>query len=136
MMVRAYLDDLRERVVAAVLESGLSCHRAATLFGIAVSTAVNWVRRLRETGSVTPDRIGGYRPRTLQGEHEIWLAARLKEAQCTRRGLVAELAARGLEAEYGVVWTFVHEHGLTHQKRHWSPASRAVPMSGAAGNSG
>ena len=136
MMARAYLDDLRERVVAAVLASGLSCHRAATLFGIAVSTAVNWVRRLRETGSVTPDRIGGYRPRTIRGEHEIGLAARLKERHFTLRGLVAELAARGLEADYWAVWTFVHEHGLTHQKRHWSPASRAVPMSGAAGNSG
>jgi transposase len=49
---------------------------------------------------------------------------------------VAELAERGLEADYWAVWRFVHEHGLTHKKRHWSPASRAAPMSGAAGSNG
>lgn len=136
MMARPYSDDLRERVVAAVLEGGLSCHRAATLFDIAVSTAVNWVRRFRETGTVTPGQIGGHRPRAIQGEHEIWLAARLKERHFTLRGLVAELAERRLEADYWAVWTFVHKHGLTHKKRHWSPASGAAPMSGAAGNSG
>ena len=136
MMARPYSDDFRERVVAAVWEGGLSCPRTAVRFDIAVSTAVNWVRRLRETGAVTSGQIGGYRSRTLQGEHEIRLAARLKERSFTLRGLVAELAERRLEADYWAVWTFVHEGGLTHQKRHWSPASRAVPMSGAAGNSG
>ena len=136
MMARPYSDDLRERVVAAVLEGGLSCHRAAAQFDVAVSTAVNWVRRFRETGTVTPGQIGGHRPRTIQGEHEIWLAARLTERSFTLRGLVAELAERGLTADYWAVWTFVHEHGLTHKKRHWSQRSRAVPTSGAAGNNG
>ena len=136
MMARAYSDDLRERVVAAVLEGGLSCHRAAVRFDIAVSTAVNWVWRFRETGAVTPGQIGGHRPRTIQGDHEIWLAARLKERQFTLRGLVVELAGRGLEADYWAVWRFVHEHGLTQKKRHWSPRNRTAPMSDAAVNSG
>ncbi len=136
MMARPYSDDLRERVVAAVLEGGVSCHRAAAQFDVAVSTAVNWVRRFRETGTVTPGQIGGHRPRTIQGEHEIWLAARLTERSFTLRGLVAELAERGLMADYWAVWAFVHEHGLTHKKRHWSQLSRAVPTSGAAGNNG
>ena len=39
-MARPYSDDLRERVVAAVLENGLSCPRTAARFDIAVSTAV------------------------------------------------------------------------------------------------
>jgi putative transposase len=136
MMARPYSDDLRERVVAAVLEGGLSCHRAAAQFDVAVSTAVNWVRRFRETGAVTPGQIGGHRPRTIQGEHEIWLAARLTERSFTLRGLVAELAERGLTADYWAIWTFVHEHGLTHKKRHWSRPSRTAPMSGVAGNNG
>ena len=110
-MARPYSDDLRERVVAAVLEGGLSCRRAAVQFDVAVSTAVNWVRRFRETGAVTPGQIGGHRPRTIQGEHEIWLSARLAERSFTLRGLVAELAERGLTADYWAVWTFVREHG-------------------------
>ncbi len=53
-MGKPYSDDLRKRVVAAVETGGLSCNRAAKQFGVAVSTAVGWVRRRRETGSVAP----------------------------------------------------------------------------------
>jgi len=66
-MGRAYSLDLRERVVGSVRRGGLSCHQAAAQFGVAVSTAINWVRRFRETGSVEPDQIGGYRPKKIAG---------------------------------------------------------------------
>ena len=58
-MGRAYSNDLRERVVTAVIKGGLSRHQAAAQFGVGISTAINWVRRFRETGSVQPDQIGG-----------------------------------------------------------------------------
>lgn len=135
-MARAYSDDLRERVVTAVLEGGLSCRGAAARFDVAVSTAVNWVRRFRETGAVTPGQIGGHRPRTIRGEHATWLGSRLGERDFTLRGLVAELAERGLDADYWAVWTFVHEHGLTHKKRHWSLPNRTAPISCVDGNNG
>src|ERR1700685_3240350 len=57
-MGKPYLMDLRERVVAAVEGGGLSCHQAAAQFGVGVSTAIVWVRRLRETGSVAPGADG------------------------------------------------------------------------------
>jgi len=53
-MGKPYSMDLRERVVAAVKGGGMSCNRAAKQSGVAVSTAINWVRRVRETGSVAP----------------------------------------------------------------------------------
>ena len=59
-MGRAYSDDLRERVVRAVIKGGLSRHQAAAQFGVGISTAINWVQRFHQTGSVKPDRIGGY----------------------------------------------------------------------------
>ncbi len=134
-MPKPYSHDLRERLVAAV-EGGLSRHRAAAQFNVSASTAINWVKRARLTGSVEPGQMGGHRPRTIRGEHEIWLAARLRERDFTLRGLVVELAERGLDADYWAVWTFVHEQGLTHKKRRWSPASRAVLLSSAAGSNG
>jgi putative transposase len=134
-MPKPYSNDLRERLVAAVV-GGLSRHRAAAQFDVSPSTAVNWVKRARETGSVEPGQMGGHRPRAIRGAHEAWLSARVRERDFTLRGLVAELAERGLEADYWAVWTFVHAQGLTHKKRHWSPASRAVPMSSVDGNSG
>jgi putative transposase len=135
-MARPYSTDLRERVVTAVLEGGLSCHQAATQFDVAVSTAINWVRRFRQSGTVAPGQMGGHRPRTIRGDHEAWLAARVRERAFTLRSLVAELAERGLDADYWAVWRCVREQGLTHKKRHWSPENKAVPMSAAGGRSG
>jgi transposase len=60
-MGKPYSEDLRKRVVAAVETSGLSCNQAAKQFGVAISTAIGWVRRLRETGSVAPGKMGGHR---------------------------------------------------------------------------
>ncbi len=61
-MARAYSMDLRERVVALVERDGLSRHEAAARFGVAASSAIKWVRRFRETGSVAPGQIGGHNP--------------------------------------------------------------------------
>jgi transposase len=101
-----------------------------------VSTAIHWVRRFQETGDVSPGQIGGHRPRTIRGDHEAWLLARMRERDFTLRGLIVELAERGLEIGYFAVWSFVHEQGLTHKKRHWSPASKAGPTWRAAASNG
>lgn len=124
-MAKPYSIDLRERVVGAVEQGGLSCHQAAAHFGVAVSTAINWVRRLRETGSVAPGRMGGHKPRTLAGGHRDWLLQRAAASDFTLRGLVAELAGRGVKVDYRSVWAFVHAEGLSFKKKH--PAIRARP---------
>lgn len=123
--------DLRQRVVSAVEQEGLSRHEAARRFGIGVSTAIEWVRRFRETGSVAPARMGGYKPKAIRGEHEVWLRQRLQERDFTLRGLVAELAARGVKAEYGAVWNFVHAEKLSFKKnraRQRTGSSRRRPQ--------
>src|SRR5256884_3493360 len=89
-MGKPYSMDLRERVVAAVETGGLSCHQAAAQFGVGVSTAIVWVRRLRETGSVAPGQIGGHKPKAISGEHRAWLLGahqgkRLHLARACRR---------------------------------------------------
>src|SRR5215469_11989379 len=95
-MGKPYSMDLRERVVAAV-KGGLSRNRAAKQFGVAVSTAINWVKRLGETGSVAPGKMGGHKPKKIAGEHRVWLLGRIKERDFTLRGLVVDLkAALGL----------------------------------------
>ena len=107
----------RERVVRAVVKGGLSRHQAAAQFGVGISTAINWVRRLRESGSVEPDRIGGYKPKQIAGPYRDWLTQRCRKADFTLRGLVAELAERGLKVDYRTVWNFVHAEKFSHKKR-------------------
>lgn len=115
-MGKPYSLDLRERVVSAVEAGGLSCHQAAERFGVGVSTAINWVRRQRETGSFAPGKMGGHRPKLIAGTHRTWLLARIKEKDFTLRGLVAELAERGLKVDYRTVWSFVHSEKLSFKK--------------------
>ena len=124
-MARPLSLDLRERVVKAVLEGGLSRNKAAARFGVAVSTANLWVKLFQATGGLAHGRIGGRKPATLSGAHRDWLLARCREGDFTLRGLVAELAQeRGLKVDYVSVWRFVHAEGLTHKKRPSRPASR------------
>ena len=115
--------DLRERVVAAVLKEGISARRAAVRFGVSESSAIKWVRRQRETGSIAPSRIGGYKPRLLSGELRGWLIERATR-DFTLRGLVAELGERGVKVDYVQVWRFVHAEGLSFKKKR--AARRAV----------
>jgi putative transposase len=114
---KPYSIDLRERVVASVVKEGLSRNQAAKRFGVGISTAINWVRRLKETGSVAPSKIGGYRPKAIKGEYREWLLERVKEKDFTLRGLVVELAERGLKVDYKTMWNFVHGEKLSFKKK-------------------
>jgi len=130
-MAKPYSVDLRERVVAAVETGGLSRREAASRFGVGISTAIAWVRRFRETGSVAPGQMGGYKPKAIRGEHHAWLLERIEAKDFTLRGLVAELAARGLKVDYRAVWNFVHAEKLSFKKnrarqRTGSPRRRAT----------
>jgi transposase len=117
-MARAYSLDLRERVVAAVIEGGLSRRQAAVRFGVAISTAVKWVDRYQETGSAAPGKIGGHKPKKIAGEHAEWLRQRCREKSFTLRGLAKELAGeRALIVDYRSVWEFVHAEKLSYKKR-------------------
>ena len=106
-------------------------HQAAAQYEVGISTAINWVRRARETGSVAPARMGGHKPKSITGAHREWLLARMAEGTFTLRGLTAELAARGLKVDYRTVWAFVHAERLSFDRRDggWRsrPARRRAP---------
>jgi len=131
-MGKPYSMDLRERVVAAVA-GGMSRNRAAKQFGIGISTAINWVKRLDETGSVAPGKMGGHKPKAISGEHRVWLLQRIKDGDFTLRGLVTELAARGLKVDYRSVWEFVHAEKLSFKKKRGGWRARPSGRGAAAG---
>ena len=56
---------------------------------------------------------GGHRPKKLTGAWRSWLLERCHERAFTLRGLISELAERGLKVDYRSVWTFVHAEKLT-----------------------
>jgi len=125
-MGRPYSMDLRDRAVHAVVVEGLSRRQAAARFGISESTAIKWLKRFHETGSVAPGQMGGHKPKTLSGKIRDWLLERCRTKDFTLRGLVVELAERDVRVDYHSVWDFVHAEGLTHKKRHSSRVSKSA----------
>jgi transposase len=67
----ALSDDLRKRVVEAVIEDGLSRNAAAGLFKVSIASAVRWVKQFETTGEISPKPSGataapgGSRPITI-----------------------------------------------------------------------
>ena len=72
---------------------------------------------MRETGSVAPGQMGGHKPKAISDEYRAWLLERAKAGDFTLRGLVAELAERGLKVDYRAVWNFVHAEKLSFKKK-------------------
>ena len=64
-MGKPYSDDLRERVVAAI-EAGQTRVKVAKLYNMALSTVGGFIKRKRETGSVSPDKFGGHKTFALE----------------------------------------------------------------------
>lgn len=113
-MSRPYSMDLRERAVARVL-AGESVRSVAAVLSISAATVVRWSGRHRATGSAAPGKIGGHKVGVLSG-HRDWLVERTAR-DFTFRGLVAELATRGVKVDYVQVWRFVHAEGLSFKKK-------------------
>jgi putative transposase len=106
-MAKPYSFDLRKRVVGRVL-AGEPVRLVAKTFDVSVSSVVKWSQRFRATGSTAAGKMGGYRPKLLVGAHRSWLLDRIVRADFTLRGLVGELAERGVKVDYRTVWNFVH----------------------------
>ena len=130
-MGKPYSVDLRRRVVAAI-ESGMSRNQAARQFGVAISTAIGWMQRVEQTGSVAPGQMGGHKPKAISSEHAVWLSQRIRAGDFTLRGLVAELGGRGLKVDYRSVWEFVHAEKLSFKKKRGGWRTRSARRGAAA----
>lgn len=116
-MVRAISEDLRSRVIAAV-EGGLSRRAAADRFGVAVASAVRWVREWRESGATRAKPQGGdKRSQRIEAYRDTILPAIEGQDDIT----LVELA-ESLKVEHAVVfapsavWRFLDRHSMTCKK--------------------
>lgn len=114
-MTAPYSVDLRSRALARKA-AGETHRQIAAALQISPSCVSKWTRHERETGSLAPAQIGGYKPRTLSGDCAEWLRARVASGPVTLRGLTAELAERGIKTQPRAVWVFLHAEGLSFKK--------------------
>jgi transposase len=87
--------DLRARIVRAV-QKGSSIRQAAARYEVSPSAAVKLLRRVRETGSSAPARIGGHRRRILEPHQDLLRALVEAKPEITLAEIRAVLQSRGI----------------------------------------
>ena len=126
-MARAYSQDLRDWVIEA-RESGTSARKAAARFEVAVSTAIKWLGRLRDSGERSARPQGRRSGSKLDPHRDFLLAAVEAEPDSTiaelQRRLVEE---RGVYASTGTIWAFLDRHDLTFKKKSAHAAEQNRP---------
>ena len=128
-MSKALSLDLRQRVVAAVRDEGLSHRVAATRFKVSAASISRWRALERRSGDLRPGPLGGDR-RSRAIEAHAGTILRILEARrdMTIEELRADLAGHGLRFGYGTLWRFFARHRLTRKKRRPMPTSRTAQM--------
>jgi transposase len=128
-MGKTLSEDLRVRVIAAV-EGGMSRNAAAARFGIAVATAVRWLRAWNETGATTAKPKGGdLRSQRIEAYGVVIFAAVEAQVDITLVELVELLRCEhGASFAPSTIWRFFARHGVTLKK------NRARQRAGQAGH--
>jgi putative transposase len=110
--------DLRRRIVQ-VVRNGSSIRQAAARFEVSPSAAVKLMRRVRETGSIKPARIGGHRRPVLEPHRDLLRTLVNTKAEITLAEIQAELQARGIVIQaLSTIHVALRRMKLTRKKRH------------------
>jgi transposase len=113
--MRAYSNDLRERIVAGVAGGGYSLRQLARFFSVSLSCIVRLLQRHRQTGSVQPKpHAGGTRPK-LDDQAQMRLLALVRAYP---DATLAELRDRlGIPCSLMTIARTLQRHHITRKKK-------------------
>ena len=108
--------DLRHRIVRAV-EAGSSRRQAAERFAVSVSAAIKLMRRVRQTGSTAPAKIGGHRRPLLEPDADLIRTLVPRQPRITLAEMQTALAEHGIEVKaLSTISLMLGRLGLSHKK--------------------
>jgi transposase len=121
----ALSDDLRKRVVDAVVDGGMSRNAAAKRFGVSIASAVRWVCRFNATGEISPAPTGGdQRSHRIEAHGDYLLGLIRRQPDITLLEIQGRLNANcGEHFSSSVIWRFFDRHEITFKKRPRTPRS-------------
>lgn len=127
---RAYSQDLRERVLAAV-DGGLRVREAAPLFRVSISYIYKALERRASTGATAPAARGGAQRKAVLAGHEAALLAHLRGKPDATLGELRRwlLETRGVSISVGALWKGLERLGWTLKKSRNTRQNRSVRMS-------
>jgi transposase len=124
----ALSDDLRKRVVEAVVVDGLSRNAAAKLFKVSIASAVRWVKQFETAGNVSPRPCGGdRRSGRIEAHHDYLMGLIGRTPDITLLEIQERLLRNcGERFSSSVLWRFFDRHGVTLKKRARTPPSSSA----------
>lgn len=129
-MPKPYSNDLRARVVDACVTEGQTQKEVAMRFSVCEKTVLRWVGRFRESGSVSPARMGGaHNPRIVDDAGVVVLLGFL---DCAPDMTLPELSdayleTRGIKVSPQTLSDTVRRAGYTKKKRSSARRRRVAP---------
>ncbi|HJX85356.1 MAG TPA: IS630 transposase-related protein [Candidatus Angelobacter sp.] len=106
---------MRERVVAAI-EAGHTRVKVAELYNMALSTVGGFIKRKRETGSVSPDKFGGHKTFSLEPHTALVKELVAEQPDSTLAELQVRLAKEKVKVSQSGISRFLHHINLTFKK--------------------
>ena len=135
--MKAYSEDLRQKVVHAVHQRGISKSEAARLFGISLSSVKRYTRLADRGESLTPRKGGGRPPiadrttkRLLEEDIRTRPAATVKE----RLRFLESLAGKSISAP--TLRRLLKRMGFSRKKDCGGAGTRRMAKSGLEGDGG
>ena len=117
--------ELRERVVEAIA-SGASRREAAEWFAVSPSSAIKWMQRRQESGSIAPKPSGGSIS-PLEAHADFLLVLIADQPDLTLDEIVAAMRKRRIAGSRSAVWRFFERHSISFKKK---PAGGGAKASG------
>jgi transposase len=135
-MGKAYSQDLRERVMAAV-DAGTGAYAAASFFRVSVSYIYKALGRRQRTGETSARPwAGGPKPK-LAAHDDALRAHVMSKPDATLAELQAWLIAEhDVKVSAGCLWKRLRHLGLTLKKSHCAPLNKIAPISPKPARSG
>jgi transposase len=116
-MTKPLSDDIRIRIISAV-DAGMSCRAAADRFSVVPSTAINVVRRHRETGEISSKPQGGDRRSGRVEAHAAAILGLIKNQRDITLAEIVEAIFETTGERFGTttIWRLLKRHGQTFKK--------------------
>jgi transposase len=123
--MRAYSNDLRERIVTAVGRGDHSLRELAHLFSVSLTFIVRLLQRQRQSGSVQPrPHAGGPPPKLTEADQARLLQLVREQPDAT----LAELRTRlGVACSLTTIFRALRRHRITRKKKTRHAAERDSP---------
>src|SRR3712207_4758947 len=114
--MRAYSEDLRKKIVAALEQRGMSKAEAARTFSVSLSSVKRYARSVRQGGSLTPKKSPG-RPRIVDLKTQALLKERPAATIGQRRRFLEHI--RGTDMSDSTVRRLMKRLGFSQKNGQW-----------------